>query len=106
MMALAAAAQLVVVGAGARRAGESAEGLLVQGIDEPVVVDVAGQNGLLLARGAGDRAGAGIVLAVLRGGVAVLVIAELAKHPGRQDRSQARLGQVDLSVPGLPKTRV
>ena len=35
----------------------------VMTVDEPVVVDVAGQRGLLLAGLAGDRAGSGVVLA-------------------------------------------
>src|SRR5688572_13004842 len=73
----AAVAEFVVVGAGAGGGSQSAEGLLVQGVEEPVVVDVAGQHGLLLAGLAGDRAGASVVLAVLGGGVAVWIIAEL-----------------------------
>src|SRR5215472_19315153 len=104
VVALAAAPELVVVGPGAGGGGEGAEGLLVQGVGEPVVADVAGQHGFLLAGGAGDRASAGVVLAGLGVGVAVLVIAELTEGPGRQNRSQAGLGPVDLSVPGLPKT--
>ena len=80
-----AGAELVVVGAGAGRGGEGGEGLPVEGVAEPVVVHVAGQDGLLLAGLAGDRAGGGVVLAGLRGGVAVRVVAELAEHPGAED---------------------
>src|ERR1035441_3529390 len=59
----AAGALVVVVGAGTRGAGEGGEGLGHEGVDEPVVVDVAGHDGLLLAGGAGDGAGAGVVVA-------------------------------------------
>jgi hypothetical protein len=41
----------------------------------------------------GDGASAGAVLAGLGVGVAMLVIAELAEDPGRQDLSQPELGQ-------------
>src|ERR1700753_1157766 len=55
VVALAAGAELVVVGAGSGGCGQGAEGLLVQGVGEAGVAGVAGQDGLLLARGAGDR---------------------------------------------------
>ena len=41
--------ELVVVGAGAGEAVSAAEGLAAEGVEEPVVVDVAGQHELLLA---------------------------------------------------------
>src|SRR6266511_2460312 len=61
----------VVVGACSGRGVERGERLAHEGVDEPVVVDVAGQGDLLLARGDGDRAGGGVVLAGLGGCVAV-----------------------------------
>ncbi len=106
---------------GARRCGVSFGALLVvegacsggclqrrkrpghQGVDEPVVVDEPGGDDLLLARGAGDRAGAAVVLAGLRADVAAGVVAELAGHPGAEDGCQAGLGLVDLSVRVPPK---
>src|SRR5215831_4231204 len=93
-----AGAELVIVGAGARRGGQGGEGLAVEGVAEPVVVHVPGRDGSLLARLAGDRAGGGVVLAGLGAGVAVRVVAELAKNPGAEDQSQAGLGHDDLSV--------
>src|SRR6266508_4397633 len=56
----AAAAQLVVVGAGAGRGVEGGEGLGQQRVDEPVVVDVPGGDDPGLAGRAGDRAGGGV----------------------------------------------
>jgi hypothetical protein len=56
--------------------------LAVECVDEPVVVYVASQHNLLLAGLAGDRAGAGVVLARPGVGVAVLVITELGEYPG------------------------
>src|SRR5918997_5878050 len=60
-------------------------------------------HGLLLPRLAGDRAGAGVVLAGTRTGVAGGVVAELTEHPGAEDVSEPRLAAVDLSVRVLPK---
>ena len=57
----AACAELVVVGAGTGRGVQRAERLSHERVDEPVVVDEPGQHGRLLAGGAGDRAGAGVV---------------------------------------------
>jgi hypothetical protein len=51
-----------------------------------------------LAGGPGDRAGAGVVLAGLGGGVAGGVVPELGEHPGAGDLSEAGHGEVDLSV--------
>src|SRR6266704_6973466 len=53
----------VVVGPGAGRGPQRRERLGHQRVDEPVVVDEPGGDGLLLARGAGDRAGSRVVLA-------------------------------------------
>ena len=66
-------------------------------------MDVAGQDELLLAGLAGDRAGAGVVLAGLGVGVAVGVVAELGEHPGAEDDAEAGLAEVDLSVRVLAK---
>ena len=88
----------VVVGAGAGGGLQGGEGLAVEGVAEPVVVHVPGHDGFLLPGLAGDRAGGGVVLAGLRRGVAVRVVAELCQHPGAEDRSQAGLGRDDLSV--------
>src|SRR5215469_7659906 len=96
----------VVEGAGTGRDPERAEGLEHQRVDEPVVAYEPGGDDLLLAGGAGDRGGAGVVLAVLGGGVAVRVVAELAEHPGTGDRAQAGLGPVDLSVRVPAKMRL
>src|ERR1039457_185200 len=99
----AAAPLVVVVGAGSGGGVEGSEGLAHEGVDEPVVVHVPGQHGLLLAGGAGDGAGAGIVLAGFGGGVAARVVAGFCEHPGAEDRSQPGLGGDDLSVRVLPK---
>jgi hypothetical protein len=56
----AAGFELVVVGAGARRGVQRAERLCHEGVDEPIVVHKSGEHDLLVARGAGDRAGAGV----------------------------------------------
>jgi hypothetical protein len=57
-----------------------------------------GGDGFLLARGAGDRAGGGVVAAGFPVGVAARIVAGLCDHPGAEDSSHARLGPVDLSV--------
>src|SRR6266404_6144799 len=88
----------VVEGAGAGRGVQGREGLRVERVDEPVVVDEPGGDDLLLPGRAGDRAGGGVVPAGLAVGVAVRVVAELAEHPGAQDGAHAGLGPVDLSV--------
>jgi hypothetical protein len=77
----AAARELVVVAAGAGRATQRGEGLQAEGVDEPIVVHVAGHDDLLLARLTGDGAGAGVVLAGTGVAVAGLAVAELGKHP-------------------------
>jgi hypothetical protein len=59
-------ALLVVEGACSGRCRQRREGPGHQRVDEPVVVDEPGGDDLLLARGAGDRAGAAVVLAGLR----------------------------------------
>ena len=48
---------------GAGRGAEGGEGLGHERVGEPVVADVPGEDGLLLAGGAGDRGGGGVVLA-------------------------------------------
>jgi hypothetical protein len=53
VVADAAGAELVVVGAGAGRGAQRGECLTVERVDEPVVVHMAGQYGLLLAGLAG-----------------------------------------------------
>src|SRR5260370_33933716 len=93
-----AGAELIVEGAGAGRGVQRGEGLGVERVDEPVVVDEPGGDDLLLPRGAGDRAGRGVVPAGLAVGVPVRVVAELAEHPGAENRAHAGLGPVDLSV--------
>jgi hypothetical protein len=80
--------------------------LAVERVDEPVVVHVAGQYGLLLAGLAGDRAGPGVVFAGSGVGVAGGVVAELGQHPGAEHDAQAGLAEVDLSVRVLAKMRL
>src|ERR1022692_4262362 len=58
----AAGALAVVVGACSGGGVQGGEGLAYQGVDEPVVVYVPGEDDLLLAGRAGDGAGAGVVL--------------------------------------------
>ena len=65
VMTGAAGTVAVVVGAGAGRGLQCGEGLQAERVDEPVVVDVAGGDDLLLAGLAGDGAGAGVVAAGL-----------------------------------------
>jgi len=77
-----------------------------KGVDQPVVVDAAGQQQLLPAGLASDRAGGGVVLAGSGIGVAAGVIAELGKHPGGEDLAKAGLATVDLSVPVPAKMRL
>jgi len=92
----AAAAELVVVGAGAGGAAQGGEGLAAEGVEEPVVVHVTGVDSSAPAGGAGDGAGAGVVLAGAGSGVAGGVIAELGQHAGGQDGPEAGLAEVDL----------
>src|SRR6266550_8192162 len=88
----AAGALVVVAGACPGGGPEGGEGLADEGVDEPVVVHVPGHHGLLLAGGAGDGAGAGVVLAGLSGDIAAGVVAGFCEHPGAEDWSQAGLG--------------
>src|SRR5580704_13234691 len=62
-------ALLVVEGACSGGCLQRREGPGHQGVDEPVVVDEPGGDNLLLAGGAGDRAGAAVILAGLRADV-------------------------------------
>jgi hypothetical protein len=70
----------------------------VQGIGQALVTHVSGQDDLLLARGSGDGAGAGVVLTGTGPVVAGGVVAELCEHPGAQDGPQSGLAEVYLSV--------
>ena len=97
---------LVVVGAGAGGGGGCAEGLGHEGVDEPVIVHKWGEHDFLLARGAADGAGAGVVSPGFRIGVAVGVTPNLASTLEPEDRSQAGLGHDDLSVRVLTKIRI
>src|ERR1700738_3733689 len=105
VVAEAAGALLVVVGAGSGGCGQRGEGLGVQGVGEPVVADEPGQDDFAAAGRAGEGAGAGVVLAGLGGGVAAGRVSELGKQPGGGDRPYAGLGQVGLSVRVLEKMR-
>src|SRR6202167_5386486 len=64
----------VVECAGAGRGADGGQGLGHEGVGEPVVADEPGGDGFLPARGAGDGAGGGVVLACLAAGVAVRVV--------------------------------
>src|SRR5260221_8081761 len=85
----AAGALGVVEGAGAGRGGEGGEGLGHERVGEPVVADEPGDDDFLLARGAGDRGGGGVVLARLAAGVAGGVVARTAEDPGAEDGAPA-----------------
>lgn len=91
-------AALVVIAAGSGRGREDSEGSAAERFDEWVVVDLASQHRLLLTRATGDRAGAGVVLAGLRAGVADEIVAELCEHPGAEDLSNSGLAEEDLSI--------
>src|SRR6266700_3970035 len=93
-----AGAEAVVEGAGARRGVQGREGLGVERVNQPVVVDEPGGDDLLLPGRAGDGTGGGVVPAGLAVGVAVRGVAELAEHPGAEDSAHAGLGPVNLSV--------
>ena len=54
--------------------------------------------------GFGDRRHTGVVLSCFGFGVAAWVVAELGKHSGAEDESEAGLAAVDLSVRMLAKT--
>lgn len=79
------------------------EGLKTEGVDESIIVDVAGQHELAFAGLAGDGAGPGVVLAGSGLGVTSLVITELGEHPGAEHDTEAGLAEVDLSVRVLAK---
>ena len=69
----------------------------MQGGAKAPVGRVAGQDDALLARGAGDRALPGVVLARTRGREPALVVAELAEGARGEDDSVARLAEVNVS---------
>src|SRR6266481_941160 len=58
-----AGTELVIEGAGTRRCVQGGEGLSPQCVDEPAVAGEPGGDDLFLPRGAGDRAGRGVVAA-------------------------------------------
>lgn len=93
-----AGSELVVEGADFGVVEDRAGCLHVEGVDESVVVDEPGVDGAHLAGLAGDRAGAGVVLAGFGGGVAALGVSELGEHPGAEDDADAGLAEDDLSV--------
>jgi hypothetical protein len=59
---------------------------------------VAGRHDGLAARGPGDGALPGVVLARAAVGEAGRVVAELAHHAGAEHDAEARLAEVDLSL--------
>lgn len=98
VVAGAAGAELVVVGAGSGGCADGGERLGVQGVDEVPVADVPGVYGLFLAGGDGQRGGSGVVLAGLGGGVAAGGVAELAEDAGAGDVPDAGLGQIEAGI--------
>src|ERR1035438_2435008 len=88
----AAGALAVVVGACPGGGVQGGECLGPEGVDEPVVVHVPGDDGFLLAGGPGDGAGGGVVLAGLGGGVAGGGVTGFCEHPGTEDPSPPGLG--------------
>ena len=103
LCSMSAGARGVVERAGAGRGGECGEGLRPERVDEPVVADEPGSDDLLLARGAGDRAGRRRSSGGPCCGVAMRVVAELCRAPGRRGSRPCRAGPVDLSVRVRPK---
>src|SRR6266853_6526013 len=77
----------VIQGPGAGRDAEGGEGLGHERVGEPVVADEPGDDHFLLAGGAGERGGGGVVLAGFAAGVAVRVVAEFAEDSGAEDGS-------------------
>ena len=71
----------------------------MQCIGKPTVAGVAGEHDPAGAGGAGDRGGAGVVLAALGVGEAVRVVTELGQNPGAENGAEPGLTEVDLSVP-------
>jgi hypothetical protein len=61
----------------------------VYGVGEAPITGVAGRHDLPGAAGAGDRRGAGVVLAGLGVDEAVWVVAELAEDPGAEHDTEA-----------------
>src|SRR5580692_10445454 len=85
VMPLPASSAGVVVGPGSGGGIERCESPQIDGVGQASVADVAGQDGFLSARRPGDGRRAGVILATLRGGIAVRLVAELAEHPGAED---------------------
>src|SRR5215218_8607055 len=114
VVAGAAGAELIVVGAGPWGGRQGTKGLLVERVGEAVVAHEPSHDDLLLAGLLGHRGAAGVVLASPHIPVAAGVVAELPEHPGAQHAAQPRLAAVDLSVrvpakmwrrPALPAPR-
>jgi len=88
----------VVAAAGAGGGGQGAEGLLLDGVDEAPITGMSGEHDPALAGGFGDRAGAGVVLAAFRVGLALggrpspnsasIRAARITPRPGWLSRSQ------------------
>lgn len=104
VVAGAAGAQGVVVGACSRRGVQRGERLQVAHVGQAPVAGESGGDDGFLAGGAGDRGGSGVVFACLGAGVAVGSIAELGQCPGAENFAEPGLGPVDLSVRVPAKT--
>src|SRR5215469_3406811 len=87
----AAGAELVVVAADVGVVQNRAGGLSLEGVDEPIVVNVAGRDDAHLPGLPGDRTGPRIVLAILGAAVTARGIPEFCEHPGTEDRAEAGL---------------
>ncbi len=93
-----AVAEGVVVGADFGIVQHRGAGLHVQGVDEAVVVDEPGVDGLRFPGLAGQWCGSGIVLPGFRVGVTAGGVPELGEHPGAEDSPDTGLAEIDLSV--------
>src|SRR6476469_6160920 len=97
---------LVVSGSGVEAAVEDSDepvGYLAEGVDEPIVVNVAGRNDSHLPGLPGDRAGPRIVFAIFGAAVTGRGIPEFCEHPGTEDRAETGLAEYDFSVRVLAK---
>jgi hypothetical protein len=96
----------VVEGACAWGVVQRGEPLQQQCVAEAAVAGEPGQDNPFGAGGFGDRRHTGVVLPRFGVDVAAWVVAELGKHPGTEDDTEARLAAVDLNVWVLTKTEV